>query len=158
MVQRAVRLDVDDPAAGRPGERGRGHRSGRGRQPSGRPATPPGLDGRSPPGRRRHLRADGHASSGGGVDHGGHDLRAAGVEPAGDVGAGDQLEQGWVVTVPPWPAPSPRSQFRSMCTATSWQPQRQAGSTPKQLYAANRACRRRPPAASAAPSVSASIR
>ena len=113
VVERPVRLDIAHPRTGDPGE------------PIQRPDLVDHVIGQA----RRidvdaaaaeagqvpvaHLGTDRHIAADGCLADSAQDVRVAGVEAAGDIGAGDDVQQGVVVPEVQIPNPSPRSLLRS---------------------------------------------
>jgi hypothetical protein len=98
-----VRLDVADPAAGRPGERLEGAELVEdvgGELGGGHVELAPAEADQV---RVRHLGADRHPAPDGRAHRPLHRRRVPGVEPAGDVRAGHDLQQGGVVAQVPAP-------------------------------------------------------
>ena len=111
VVERAVRLDVADPTTGRcgePAQRPNWYRTSASISAGGAPVSRrPKPRGR---GRRRARRSRPRANAARTVRA--HQQRIAGVEAAGDVRAGDDVEQRLVAARVP--IPSPRSALRSI--------------------------------------------
>jgi hypothetical protein len=102
VVEGAVRLHVGDAGPGHPGDAVQGGElvedvvGQLGRIDVDEPAAEPGQVAVG------HLRADGDSPGGGPGAHAAHRRRVPGVEAAGDVRAGDDVEQGVVVPQSPY--------------------------------------------------------